>query len=319
MSRAAKRLMGTRPTEIQGPMERGSDRRYYRLIFLGGTSLIACVYGTERPENASFSAAVRLLQDLGLTVPRIHEHDETDRWTLQEDLGDLCLQDLVRREGFSPSVKDIYLQVLREVATLHRDGKRACEASGFQPQPAFTDSLYRWETEYFCQNLGKLYLAEEWPWERLEAEFARIRSRLLDLPLCLLHRDLQSQNILVVSGRGALIDVQGMRMGPAFYDVASLLEDPYVALQPSIREELLAGYLASGTPQGDVLSYRMASCQRLMQALGAYAFLGLRKGKREYMQHIIPGLRALRNAADEAGLGTLEQVSRHALTRLEMV
>ena len=65
--------------------------------------------------------------------------------------------------------------------------------------------------------------------EALEAELAALAGRLGETPLSLVHRDLQSQNVMVVNGEPVLIDFQGLRPGSFFYDLGSLLFDPYVA------------------------------------------------------------------------------------------
>jgi hypothetical protein len=114
------------------------------------------------------------------------------------------------------------------------------------------------------------------------------------------HRDFQSQNIIIQNGQANLIDFQGMRPGLAEYDLASLLYDPYVELTEAERAELIAYYrgrqLENGvTIDGDLdLRLRLCAMQRLMQALGAYGFLGLVKGHKHFLQHIPNALRSLR-------------------------
>src|SRR5207302_8944046 len=111
-----------------------------------------------------------------------------------------------------------------------------------------------------------------------------------------------------------LIDFQGMRPGLAQYDLASLLYDPYVDLSESERAELLAHYCGE-TPSPDFLeTLRLCAMQRLMQALGAYGFLGLVRGYQHFLQHIpkavcslrdivaeIPGLELFKNLLAELG------------------
>ena len=45
-----------------------------------------------------------------------------------------------------------------------------------------------------------------------------------------------------------------------------------------------------------ILKLRLCAMQRLMQALGAYAFLGLVKGHKHFLEHIPNALRSLRAA-----------------------
>jgi aminoglycoside/choline kinase family phosphotransferase len=94
-----------------------------------------------------------------------------------------------------------------------------------------------------------------------------------------------------------LIDFQGMRMGNPLYDIGSLLYDPYVAMTEDERTDLLVYYhelMGEGMDWPSFLDrFRDATAQRLMQALGAYGFLGLKKGRKAFLDHMAPGLKNL--------------------------
>jgi aminoglycoside/choline kinase family phosphotransferase len=102
-----------------------------------------------------------------------------------------------------------------------------------------------------------------------------------------------------------LIDFQGMRFGNRFYDLGSLLCDPYVSFAGNERLELIDYYYElSNEDTGRDQFMRMfweASAQRLMQALGAYGFLGLVRGFKDYFTHIPAALQNLRLSAENAG------------------
>ena len=107
---------------------------------------------------------------------------------------------------------------------------------------------------------------------------------------------------MIREGEPVLIDFQGMRTGNPLYDVGSLLYDPYVTFSPDERAALLACYYEISGKAIDWPSFQDeffdASAQRLMQALGAYGFLGLKKGGApDFLQHIGSGLRNLAEAA----------------------
>jgi aminoglycoside/choline kinase family phosphotransferase len=101
-----------------------------------------------------------------------------------------------------------------------------------------------------------------------------------------------------------LIDFQGMRFGSPFYDLGSLLCDPYVHLSETERNKLLSFYYGITQWDLDWIIFQNifweASAQRLMQALGAYGFLGMNKGLKAYLKHIPAGLRNLLQAAKYA-------------------
>ena len=127
-----------------------------------------------------------------------------------------------------------------------------------------------------------------------------IAERLASLPRVLVHRDFQSQNIIIRNGHAYLIDFQGMRPGLSKYDLASLLYDPYVDLSGGEREELFESYRAMRERNGcplrtdDEEIFRLCAMQRLMQALGAYAFLGLVRENKAFLSHIPAALASLR-------------------------
>ena len=166
--------------------------------------------------------------------------------------------------------------------------------------------MFRWEQGYFFEHcLGNFFKLPATKVRRL-AGLAALKSaaaRLAALPRVLVHRDLQSQNILIRDGTAWLIDFQGMRPGLAQYDIASLLMDPYVSLAPPERAELLGIYQRLARRSGVEVPgdfeeiYQWCSLQRLMQALGAYGFLGLQKGRKDFLAHIPAARSSLRETA----------------------
>jgi aminoglycoside/choline kinase family phosphotransferase len=170
----------------------------------------------------------------------------------------------------------------------------------------FGPDLYRWERDYFrehfVRNVCGIELEPSLARE-LESELSALGERLSASMRCLVHRDLQSQNVMIRDGDPFLIDFQGMRFGSPFYDLGSLLCDPYVDFPDGEREELLSfyyGLLKGGLDQASFRNYFWeASAQRLMQALGAYGFLGLKKGLKNFLNHIPAALRNLHRAASQ--------------------
>ena len=132
-------------------------------------------------------------------------------------------------------------------------------------------------------------------------EIARL---LADKKRVLVHRDFQSQNVLIDRGDAWLIDFQGLRPGLAQYDLASLVYDPYMTLEAEDRETLINFYIgkvldAGGEIEPDFRStLDLCAMQRLMQALGAYGFLGLVKQRAAFLDHIPAALKSLREVLD---------------------
>ena len=116
-------------------------------------------------------------------------------------------------------------------------------------QPGFDESLYLWEQNYCLENcLGLYFQIPAAAMKRLREHpaFIDLAKRLASYRRVLIHRDLQSQNIIVWDEQAYLIDFQGLRPGLPQYDLASLLYDPYVNLpRRSVRTS--CGITFSGT------------------------------------------------------------------------
>ena len=284
------------------PIEKGGSGRKFWRMHVGPQSLILVRYSEDRPENKHYVAIASFLASVGVRVPRIHFHDEAEGLILMEDAGETDLWS--QREAPWPARRALYQRTLDQALILHTQAHRAPDADALRHlQPVFDSTLYRWEQDYFFEHcLGRHFgvhvarLAEEGDRARL----LEIADHLSSQPRCLVHRDFQSQNIIVRAGEVCLIDFQGLRPGLAQYDLASLLLDPYVALTAAEREELLAHYLSGlhGPGHHAVPEFRalfdLCSMQRLMQALGAYGKLGHADGRVEFLDHIPAALTRLR-------------------------
>ena len=135
----------------------------------------------------------------------------------------------------------------------------------------------------------------------LDGEFHLLAKTVSGFVPAIIHRDFQSQNIMVRGGVPHVIDFQGSRMAPPAYDLASILWDPYHRLDDGMREQLVSYYIEEMRKQSkdfDEGSFRdsILPCrlQRHMQALGAYGFLSVVKGKKYFLKHVPEALRLLK-------------------------
>ena len=107
--------------------------------------------------------------------------------------------------------------------------------------------------------------------------------------------------MITADGIPRVIDFQGARMAPPAYDVASMLWDPYHRLEDEVRERLIEYYIEEmkkALPGFNGKQFRetLIPCrlQRHMQALGAYGFLSVEKGKKYFLKHVPEALRLLK-------------------------
>jgi aminoglycoside/choline kinase family phosphotransferase len=285
------------------PIEKGgSDRKFYRIDCAADQKLILVKYNLDREENRHYVNIAQFLDTHGIRVPKIYFHDPAEGLIWIEDLGE---RDLYTYRDESWLVRRaFYESALDQIAKLHSLPESVCAEMKEHLPAEFNAELYRWEQNYFFRNcLGRYFNIDESKRKEL-ATLSRLREipkQLASLPRVLVHRDFQSQNIIIQNGQGNLIDFQGMRPGLAHYDLASLLYDPYVDVAEAERAELIAYYrgrqLENGiTIDGDFdLTLRLCAIQRLMQALGAYGFLGLVRGHKNFLQYIPRAVRSLRH------------------------
>ncbi len=285
------------------PIERGgSDRKFYRIRSSPEQSIILVKYSLEREENRYYVRIAQFFAKHGMRVPQIYFHDPAEGLIWIEDLGELDLfgyrdEPWLVRRAFYESAFD-------EIAKLHRLPEEACLQIKGELPAEFNAALYRWEQGYFFENcLGRYFKIDKAKLAAL-AELPAlngIAERLARFPRVLVHRDFQSQNIIIRNSQASLIDFQGMRPGLAEYDLASLLYDPYVDLDEDERGELIAYYRQIQMSHGIVVNgdfdmkLRFCAMQRLMQALGAYGFLGLAKGHKTFLRHVPKALQSLRS------------------------
>lgn len=290
----------------------GSGRKFYRVLRSEGTSMILVKYTDQRAENRHYVEIAEYLTREGVRVPRIDFHDPVQGLIWMQDLGedDLWSHRNARWEDRRP----LYEAALREVGRLHALDSQSADRARIHLQLEFDQSLYHWEQTYFFENcLGAHYHLEEKAIRRCAElpALTDLSASLAARPRVLVHRDFQSQNVMIQGGAAWLIDFQGMRPGLAAYDVASLLYDPYVDLAEAEREALRDFYRKeclgreSGARDFDLV-FDQCALQRLMQALGAFGFLGHQAERPDFLAHIPTARRLLLEVAIRiGGLGEL--------------
>jgi len=282
----------------------GSDRSFFRVCLPDKTSFIFMHYGNEVEENAYWAGINKFLASLDISVPRIIAQDVSSHFILLTDLNDV---DLWSQRSLSwDKRRDYYFQALTQIRRLHAYPLVSIPAD-LKLSESYGLRLYNWEHDYFLENLVGEVCKIKLPsslLKELKKELESLGTRLQKIEPCLIHRDFQSQNIMIKNGKPVLIDFQGMRQGCLFYDLGSLICDPYSTFTAEERNELISFYYdltRSAYNRGEFLNnFWEASAQRLMQALGAYGFLGLKKNKPAFLKHINNGLTNLIIAVNHA-------------------
>lgn len=294
------------PLQVRRITGHGSQRRFWRLQ-AGAFSCVAMVSPADDTEFSRFIAIGRWLHEQGLGAPALLAENAAERSVLMEDLGPRSLGALAAADPLGPArdqaLRPVYGQVVDHLLRLQSRTGAARSGCPEAVDRTLDHAQLRWETDYFrerflaghCGLAGGVLAA-------LTPEFEELARAVARQPLVLIHRDFQSANIHLKAGRVGLVDFQGLRLGPLGYDIMSLVQDPYVDLSEGLKRELLDRFCRGAAGGGDPAAVRAmalaAGLQRLMQALGAYGFLGHVKGKTEFLAHIPRGLAHLRGLLD---------------------
>jgi aminoglycoside/choline kinase family phosphotransferase len=268
-----------------------STRRYYRVSDEGRHYVLAQYPEPFEPESLSFLTIHRLLRDYELPVPEIVEVDGPRGIVLQQDLGDCTLQETLH--GCSPAgLAGLYQEAVDEIALLQRAAARGPQqAECFRI--AFDIEKLSWELHYFLKHFLEGHLGCELSVEdrsTLAEAFHVLSQEIASWPRVLCHRDYHSRNLMQHAGRLYWIDFQDARMGPATYDLASLLRDAYVDVPEELQDELTERFRQQEVPQEARERFRrrfdLTCVQRNLKALGTFGYMATVRHNPVYLPYI---------------------------------
>lgn len=298
-----RHLPGGEPAEWQVSLAgaAGSQRRFLRLQ-RGDQRRILMLWDSADPDWARCLDIDQAATHLQL-LPRLFAADAEAGLILEEDLGSLTLKDAVTTRPALPLYRQA-IDVLLRWQALDPAGAPVLTARVMD-----ADHL-RWESRYFAEHcLAGHFDRAELITKPLNRELDCLADKADAIPKVWIHRDFQSENLMVTPSGIRLVDYQGARLGPRPYDLASLLYDPYVPQLNDDHRAVLCQQIPEALQLGDCdRSFYICACQRLMQALGAYGKLAREDGKRHYLQYIPLAIRRLHAVARQ--LGTVPELVR---------
>jgi hypothetical protein len=286
----------------------GSSRKFWRIRQGDKRICLAVAPPVADKLNLAEAKAARFiglhLLNQGVRVPEQYGWDEEFGLLLFEDFGDRKLHDCVLGEQGDEhsieNIRSIYSQVVQNLAMMQVNGAKGFDTAWCWDTPRYDKNIMlERESGYFLQAFWQDYLGKKEP-SGLQEEFAYLAERAALIPAdYFLHRDFQSRNIMLQHREPCFIDFQGGRLGPLAYDLASLLIDPYVALQVDFQEELLEEYLdalerlIAVDRNKFVEEYLLLALQRNLQIVGAFAFLSKQRRKIFFEQFLGPAVDSL--------------------------
>jgi aminoglycoside/choline kinase family phosphotransferase len=281
-----------------------SSRRYYRVLS-GGKSYIVMRMESfaDQGMQLPFLVVQKHLALHGVDVPAVMDVDPGRGFVLLEDLGDTTLlrrlQDVssqdVERHLYERAI-DVLVQLQFETHPSRAKGQ--IEAYSLR----FDQEKLVWEMNNTVEHFYEIHLKRIIsPSDRkiMDRDFNLICRTLADEPTFFAHRDYHSRNLMIVPGSGererfVMIDFQDARMGPAQYDLASLLRDSYYQLEETQIDRLLDYYIARREAAfGEHLDrghfkkiFDLMSVQRNFKAIGSFASFLNRRNDATYLKYI---------------------------------
>lgn len=284
----------------------GSGRRYYR-ISSGERSCVLQVSAEVNDDFKKFVEYSQVFKAEGLPVPKLFSVDEDSAQILQEDLGNRrLLDDVSPDKPQSGSVRILYPEVIEALIHWQNASQSLFSSHTDLWLRRFDFAALKWETDYFTDNYLKAHCGIDDIPDYVRNFYSLLAVSVDAQTKVLMHRDFQSQNIMIrPNSEIVFVDYQGARRGSMFYDIASLLWDPYVGLPLDMVKDFFEywRFQYKGakiyTKEDAWESFIHASLQRVMQALGAYCFLSKTKGIQKFEQYIEPGKKQLRSVFSE--------------------
>jgi N-acetylmuramate 1-kinase len=261
-----------------------STREYFRIPW-NRTTAVAAVYPEPfDPDLHPYLDVTRLFLECGLPVPEVYAVEGLSGIIVQEDLGDDQLCRVFESAG--EEEREGYLdRAIALIAEIQAATETAFKRKSITSRLAFDEAKLSWELGFFMDHyFGSLRREELKHAEaaELKAELNDIAAELSARPRVLCHRDFHSANLLVdKEKRLRIVDHQDARMGPASYDLVSLVLDR----QPSppsfadlrahrlylLEERQLRG-LETLDPDEFSREFRLMTVQRGLKAIGTFSY-----------------------------------------------
>jgi aminoglycoside/choline kinase family phosphotransferase len=260
---------------------------------------------TFASDPVAYLEATKLFLEAKLPVPPALGCSGKDALILIEDVGDTRLQDWMAGRS-QAEIRDAYARAVALIVKIQEATGLALAADTICSHMAFDEPKLRWELGFFFANYFNRYLhmkLDPAVAGALQQDFKSLCSELAARPRVLTHRDYHARNLMMAGDQMFIIDHQDARMGPASYDLASLVNDPYTALEQDVAGEAVELFIEmkakSSVPLTDVAEFRreleLMTVQRMLKAVGTYASQAAVANNTSYVAYIKPAIeRALR-------------------------
>jgi aminoglycoside/choline kinase family phosphotransferase len=265
-----------------------SFRRYVRLERPDGAGAMLMDAPPPQEDVRPFVGVDAHLRRLGFSAPEILAADLEDGLLLLEDFGDATFTRVLAAGGDEMPLYELAVDLL---IGLHRQKEAAAELPEYDDARLLDEAvlLVDW---FLPAALGAPPSAGD------RADYLELWRAVLPaarrVPRTLVLRDYHVDNLMQLEGRRGLaacglLDFQDAVIGPAPYDLISLLEDARRDIAPTLVETMVARYLAAfpDLDRDDFdASMAILGAQRHAKVIGIFTRLDRRDGKPVYLRHI---------------------------------
>ncbi|MCC7346092.1 MAG: tRNA (adenosine(37)-N6)-threonylcarbamoyltransferase complex ATPase subunit type 1 TsaE [Variibacter sp.] len=266
-----------------------------------------------------FVALARGLRERGFSAPAVYAADLNDGLLILEDLG---TEGVVAGEPPQP-IEERYAAGVDVLVALHAqplpDTLPVAPSVTYRIPPYDIDALLievELLLEWYLPQQERV-IAEEQK-EAFRALWRETLAPAIAAPPTWILRDYHSPNMLWLPeregiARVGLLDFQDAVMGPAAYDVVSLLQDARIDVPVLLEDTLVTRYMKGRRlahrdfDMGQFVElYGVMGAQRATKILGIFARLAKRDGKPQYLRHQPRVWRNLRRSLAHPALAKLK-------------
>jgi aminoglycoside/choline kinase family phosphotransferase len=262
-----------------------STRIFYRVTREDGSTCVIMDYGSAFAGETDDVVLARIFEAAGLRVARILDVAGDPGCLLLEDLGPVTLEQALLEHG-APT-RDLVDRAVRLAADVAVKGTPVLARSPRSAGPALDAGRFRFEMDHFLKHYVCGLLGRDPPPPALAPALHELADRAAETPAPVLcHRDFHSRNLMLLGGGDlAMVDIQDARWGPPGYDLASLLYDAYVDLDPDWNDAMIRLHCArTGADEADFRArFGTVAVQRMLKALGTFGFQARVRGNRRYL------------------------------------
>ena len=267
-----------------------SFRRYERIISDGRRAVLMDA-PPDKEDVRPFVHIARHLRTLGYSAPQIYAEDDDLGALLLEDLGDDTFTRMLANGGDERMLYEAAVDLLTD---LHRHHIAVAVPNGLAPYDAKellreAMLLPEWYLRAMRGRAAETAIVKQYAeaWRSLVPVTEAVAQTLV-------LRDFHVDNLIWLPDRNrvarcGVLDFQDALVGPAPYDLMSLLEDARRDIAPSLVADMKRRYFAAlphfAGREFDA-AYAVLAAQRHCKVIGIFTRLAQRDGKYDYLIHI---------------------------------